>query len=208
MDGWTMTWTEVAGFVTGALCVWLVVRQNVWTFPVGIANNVFFIVLFVQAGLYADAGLQVVYIGLGALGWYWWLRGGPERTRLTVRAHAARDVAGARRSALVATTALLTWLLTTYTDSTVAAADALTTAMSLTAQLMLNRKWIGSWWVWIAVDVLYVGLYAYKGLHLTAAALPALHRPLRARPGRVAGRAAGRRRACTSRSRTPEMARP
>ena len=40
--------------------------------------------------------------------------------------------------------------------------------MSLTAQLMLNRKWIGNWWVWIAVDVLYVGLYAYKGLYLTA----------------------------------------
>ncbi len=167
MDGWTMTWTEVAGFVTGALCVWLVVRQNVWTFPVGIANNVFFIVLFVQAGLYADAGLQVVYIGLGALGWYWWLRGGPERTRLAV-ARTPRAMWPALAVGLVATTVLLTWLLTTYTDSTVAAADALTTAMSLTAQLMLNRKWIGSWWVWIAVDVLYVGLYAYKGLHLTA----------------------------------------
>ena len=167
MDGWTMTWTEVAGFVTGALCVWLVVRQNVWTFPVGIANNVFFIVLFVQAGLYADAGLQVVYIGLGALGWYWWLHGGPERTRLAVR-RTPRAMWPALALGLVATTLLLTWLLTTYTDSTVAAADALTTAMSLTAQLMLNRKWIGSWWVWIAVDVLYVGLYAYKGLHLTA----------------------------------------
>lgn len=167
MSGWTMGWTEVAGFVTGALCVWLVVKQNVWTFPVGIANNVFFIVLFTQAGLYADAGLQVVYIGLGLLGWYWWLHGGPERTALTVhrtpRAAWLPLVVG-----LVVTTAVLTWVLTTWTDSTVAVADSLTTAMSLTAQLMLNRKWIGSWWVWITVDVLYIGLYAYKGLYLTA----------------------------------------
>lgn len=162
-----MSWTEVAGFVTGALCVWLVVRQQVWNFPVGIANNVFFIVLFVQAGLYADAGLQVVYIGLGVLGWYWWLHGGSARGELAVRRtpRAARPllVVGC-----VAAAAVLTWVLTTWTDSTVAVADASTTAMSLAAQLMLNRKWIGSWGVWISVDVLYVGLYAYKGLYLTA----------------------------------------
>lgn len=162
-----MSWTEVAGFVTGALCVWLVVRQQVWNFPVGIANNVFFIVLFVQAGLYADAGLQVVYIGLGVLGWYWWLRGGPARGELAVR-RTPRAAWPLLVVGCVAAAAVLTWVLTTWTDSTVAVADASTTAMSLTAQLMLNRKWIGSWGVWISVDVLYVGLYAYKGLYLTA----------------------------------------
>ncbi len=167
MDGWSMSWAEVAGFATGALFVWLVVKQNVWTFPVGIANNVFFIVLFVQAGLYADAGLQVVFIGLALLGWYWWLRGGPERTPLAVR-RTPRAALPLLAIGLLAGTALLTWVLTTYTDSTVAAADALTTSMSLTAQVMLNRKWLGSWWVWIVVDVLYVGLYAYKELYLTA----------------------------------------
>ncbi|GAB4071087.1 nicotinamide riboside transporter PnuC [Angustibacter speluncae] len=167
MSGWTMSWTEVAGFVTGALCVWLVVRQQVWNFPVGIANNVFFIVLFVQAGLYADAGLQVVYIGLGVLGWYWWLRGGPARGELAVR-RTPRAAWPLLALGCVAAAAVLTWVLTTWTDSTVAVADASTTAMSLTAQLMLNRKWIGSWGVWISVDVLYVGLYAYKGLYLTA----------------------------------------
>ena len=162
-----MTWTEVAGFVTGAVCVWLVVRQNVWNFPVGIANNVFFIVLFTQAGLYADAGLQVVYIGLAALGWYWWLHGGPARSELVVR-RTPRAAWPWLVAGLLAATAVLTWVLTTWTDSTVAVPDSSTTAMSLTAQLMLNRKWIGSWGVWISVDVLYVGLYAYKGLYLTA----------------------------------------
>ncbi len=167
MDGWMMSWTEVAGFATGALCVWLVVRQNVWTFPVGIANNASFIVLFTQAGLYADAGLQVVYIGLGLLGWHWWLRGGPQRSTLTVT-RTPRAALPALALGLVAGTVLLTWVLTTYTDSTVAVADAFTTSMSLIAQLMLNRKWIGSWWVWIVVDVVYIALFAYKGLYLTA----------------------------------------
>lgn len=162
-----MNWTEIAGFVTGALCVWLVVRQNVWTFPVGIANNVFFIVLFLQVGLYAEAGLQVVYIVLGLLGWWWWLRGGPDRTRLVVR-----DTPTWAWPLAVTLIALATWalysLLTAYTDSTVPGWDAVTTSMSLVAQLMLNRKWIGNWLVWITADVVYIGLYASKGLWLTS----------------------------------------
>lgn len=162
-----MHWTEVAGFVTGGLCVWLVVRQNIWTFPVGIANNVFFIVLFLQVGLYAEVGLQVVYIGLGLLGWWWWLRGGPDRTRLVVRATPAW-VWPAAVLAIALGTWLLHWLLTTHTDSTVPGWDALTTTMSLTAQLMLSRKWIGNWLVWIVADVIYIGLYASKGLWLTS----------------------------------------
>ena len=57
--------TETLGFVTGAACVYLVVRQDIWNFPLGIANNVFFLILFVEARLYGDAGLQIVYILLG-----------------------------------------------------------------------------------------------------------------------------------------------
>lgn len=165
--GWTLTWTEVLGFATGALCVWLVLRRNIWNFPVGIANNIFFIFLFVGAGLYADAGLQVVYIGLGLLGWYWWLRGGPDHTALTVR-RAPRWIWPAAITAIAAGTLTLHWLLTNHTDSTVAGWDALTTSMSLVAQLMLNRKWIENWIVWIAADVIYIGLYAVKGLYLTS----------------------------------------
>lgn len=162
-----MTWTEVAGFATGALCVWLVVRRNIWNFPLGIANNVFFIMLFTQAGLYADAGLQVVYIGLGLLGWHWWLRGGPEHTALQVRGTPgwAWPAAGAF---VAGGTWLLHWLLTTHTNSTVAGWDALTTTMSLAAQIMLNRKWLGNWVVWIVADVIYIALYASKGLWLTS----------------------------------------
>lgn len=162
-----MLWTEVAGVVTGALCVWLVVRRSIWNYPVGLANNVFFIALFVPAGLYADAALQVVYVCLGLLGWWWWLRGGPERTGLAVRATPAWAwLAAAGATALG--TWLVRWLLTSHTDSTVPTWDALTTTLSLVAQVMLGRKWIGSWAVWVATDVLYVGLYAVKGLWLTA----------------------------------------
>ena len=57
-----MTWTEILGFVTGAASVLLAVRESAWNWPVGIANNIFFLILFWKAKLYADAVLQIVYI--------------------------------------------------------------------------------------------------------------------------------------------------
>lgn len=62
----------------------------------------------------------------------------------------------------------MSWFLSTWTNSTVAGWDALTTVMSLAAQLMLNRKWLGNWLVWIAADVIYIALYVGKGLWLTS----------------------------------------
>lgn len=159
---------ELVGFVTGAVCVWLAARQNIWNFPIGVANNVVFAVLFVRSGLYAGAALQVVYLVLGVLGWWWWLRGGTGRGPLEVRP-APRWAWPAAVVAAAAATAVLTLVLDTWTDSTVPFWDGLTTGLSLVAQLMLNRKWVGSWYVWIVTDLLLIGLYVSLGLFLTAA---------------------------------------
>src|SRR5215470_2183070 len=75
---------ELLGFVTGAASVWLTVLARISNFPVGIANSAFFLVLFLAARLYADSGLQVVYIALGFAGWWQWLHGGAQRSRLVV----------------------------------------------------------------------------------------------------------------------------
>jgi nicotinamide mononucleotide transporter len=162
-----MDWTEIAGFVTGALCVWLLVRRNIWNFPVGIANNLLFVWLFLHAGLYADSGLQLVYVALAVAGWYWWLKGGREHRGVAV-ADPSRPALIACLAAVGVVWALLQWGLLRWTNSTVAGWDAVTTALSLVAQFMLSRKWIANWWLWIAADVIYIPLYAYKGLWLTA----------------------------------------
>ena len=165
--GTPVSWTEVLGFGTGALCVWLVARQHIANWPIGIANNVFFILLFVQAGLYADAGLQVVFISLAVYGWWAWTHGGGPGSRLPVRRTSRREwlwlaAAGA------AGTAALTLVLDRATDSTVPFWDALTTALSLMATYGQCRKLLESWWLWIAADVVYIPLYAYKELYLTS----------------------------------------
>jgi nicotinamide mononucleotide transporter len=159
--------TETLGFVTGAVCVWLTVKQNIWSWPIGIANSAFFIALFFGARLFADMGLQVIYIVLGFLGWYWWLRGGENRTTLRV-SHATPATLLALGLLGAVATAGLTVFLRSIGDAA-PFLDALTTVLSLIAQYMLTRKLIENWYVWITADIIYIGLYSSRGLYLTAA---------------------------------------
>jgi nicotinamide mononucleotide transporter len=158
---------ELLGFATGGVCVWLAARENIWNWPIGLANNIFYLVVFWRAGLYADSGLQIFYFAIGVYGWWMWAWGGLGHRELP-----ATNIPAAQSMLMLVVTflsaALLYFGLRRYTNSTVPLGDAVTTAMSLVAQYMLGRKWLENWLVWIAADVIYVGLYGYKHLYLTA----------------------------------------
>ena len=160
-------WVELVGSVTGGLSVWLLVRQNIWNWPIGITNNIFYIVIFYQSGLYADAGLQFVYIAISIYGWWNWLHGGLEHTELKVTTASTAGIAGYLGLA-AASTAALYRLLKRFTPSTVPFADGVTVALFMTAQLMMSKKIIQNWWFWIIGDALAIGLYIYKHLYLTS----------------------------------------
>jgi nicotinamide mononucleotide transporter len=161
-----VTWAELLGFVTGAASVWLTVLARISNFPVGIANSAFFLVLFLSARLFADSGLQVVYIVLGFTGWWQWLHGGRDRTRLVV-ARSGWLLLASCAAFVVAVTWGLTMLLRAAHDIA-PFWDALTTAISLAAQFLLNCKKIANWAFWIAADLVYIPLYVVKRLDLTA----------------------------------------
>lgn len=161
------SWAEVLGFGTGLVTVGLLVRQHILNWPLGILNVLLLMVVFWTAGLYADAGLQIVYVILGCYGWWAWLYGGQDRARLVVRDTTRAEWIGLALAGALITGAL--WLfLDRLTGSTVPLADALTTALSLLATYGQTRKLVQSWWIWIAADLIYIPLYAYKGLWLTA----------------------------------------
>jgi nicotinamide mononucleotide transporter len=165
--GAPVTWTEVFGFGSGALCVWLVARQHIASWPIGIVNNLFFLFLFSTSGLYADSGLQVIYILLAIYGWWAWLYGGKEHDALQVT-HTPAATAKGLALAIVLGTGVLYLILDHFTNSTVPFWDGLTTALSLAATYGQTRKQLECWWLWMAADIIYVPLYADKGLWLTA----------------------------------------
>jgi nicotinamide mononucleotide transporter len=159
--------TETLAFVTGAVGVWLTVKEHIWNWPIGIANAAFFVVLFFDARLFADMSLQIIYIVLGILGWYWWLRGGANRSALRV-SHADRWTLLALVALGIVATGGFTLFLRSVGDSA-PFLDALTTMLSLAAQYLLTRKYIENWYIWITADVIYIALYSSRGLYLTAA---------------------------------------
>jgi nicotinamide mononucleotide transporter len=158
--------TEVLGFISGAVCVLFVVEQNIWNFPVGISNNIFFIFLFFTSRLYGDMALQVVYIVLGFMGWWQWLHGGANRTVLHVSHVSIRELSVLLIIGFIGTSGLREYLV--RIGDSAPFLDALTTILSLIAQYLLNCKRIENWFFWIIADVIYVGLYIQKELYLTS----------------------------------------
>ena len=157
---------ELLGFVTGGLCVALTVRRNVLNFPVGIANCVFFLLLFASSRLWADAGLQIVYIALGVAGWVRWTRGRRGDTALVVTRAPAREIRWCLAFVVVGTAVV--YVALRHADGAAPLFDALTTCLSLAAQWLLNGKRIQTWYFWIAADCIYIPLYVVKDLNLTA----------------------------------------
>ena len=158
---------ELISFVLSVLTVLLNIRQNHWAWLFAILSSATYGVVFFHSRLYGDMGLQVVFIVVSVWGWHSWLRGGAQHGGLQVT---RLDRAGWR--AAVAGWAvgfvLLAYFLKTWTDTDVPNADGFLTAGSLVGQVLLSRKKVENWHAWIAVDVLYVGLYLHKHLVLTA----------------------------------------
>jgi nicotinamide mononucleotide transporter len=163
-----VTTLEWIAALAGAISVYLSARENIWSWPTAIVNVGLYIIVFRRAGLYSDMGLQVVYLVLSIYGWYQWLYGGAERTQLTVSRARGRE--------WVVTTpiALAFWLLLArYTATLPGVAlpylDAGLTTVSLVAQWMMTRKILENWILWILADIVYVPMYVYKKLPVTAA---------------------------------------
>ena len=166
--GLTTSLLELLSFILSVMTVVLNIRQIHWAWLFSILSSGLYASVFFEARLYGDMGLQWVFIIVSVWGWFLWWRGIDGSSQLPVSALASRE----RVLALIAWVLgfiALAWFLKKFTDTDVPVADGFLTAGSLLGQVLLSRKKIENWLIWIIVDVLYVGLYLYKNLMLTAA---------------------------------------
>ncbi|MTH55080.1 nicotinamide riboside transporter PnuC [Bacillus mangrovi] len=160
-------WMEIAASLAGLVCVWLNAKENIWAYPIGIVNLTLFFFIFYEVKLYADAVLQIIFLVLSIYGWVVWLT---KREGHSVRP--TRKIT--RNETVFLFTGILlvavSWGygLSAYTDASIPYADASMASMSIFAQAFLSRKVLENWLIWIAVDILSVGIYLYKGLPLIA----------------------------------------
>lgn len=162
-----MNWLEWVGTVLGLINVALIVRRSVWNYPFGIAMVIVYFFVFAEAKLYSDAILQVFFLLIQVYGWWNWtvairdtgdLPVGPLRTWQRVAWGAGTVLAGV----------VWGWGMARWTDAAAPFADAFVAGASVAAQILLARRRIETWVLWILVDIVAIALYVSRDLMATA----------------------------------------
>ena len=160
---------EIIGTIVGLVYLWLEYRASIYLWIASIIMPAIYIFVYYEAGLYADFGINIYYLGAAVYGWMVWKFGHKphEQKEFPITHMPKRNWLKAGVVFLVAQF-LIAGVLINYTDSNVPWWDAFTTALSIIGMWMLARKYLEQWLVWIVVDVVCVGLYIYKDLYFTA----------------------------------------
>jgi nicotinamide mononucleotide transporter len=167
-----ISYLEFTGTLFNLASVWLIAKRNIWTWPVATIGVILFGVLFYQIQLYADFFEQIYYFITGLVGWYLW------QTHKNTSADKKVDVTTNTRTAnlywisgIILVSIITTWLLVNLNiwmpklfpePASLPALDATTTVISFAATILMIRRRVESWVLWILVDVVAVWLYYYK----------------------------------------------
>ncbi|WP_017460942.1 nicotinamide riboside transporter PnuC [Dyella ginsengisoli] len=162
-----MSWIELTGAVISAWAVWLTARRRQLCWPVGLASVLVYGGIFVDARLYSDALLQLAFAGLIVYGWQRWRRNLDDDGRVQVAPLRFTEAAGNVALGVIGALAL-GFAMHRWTDAALPWLDAALTSFSLVAQWWQGRRHLAAWWLWILVDVIYVGEYVYKDLLITS----------------------------------------
>lgn len=159
-------WIELTAASTTSLGIWLTARRNLWCWPVILAADVLYIIVFRSTMLLSDALLQIFFLGFTVYGWWHWWRGmrqdGVVRVEPLERANLIAGIAaGAVGCALLGA-------VTVRLGAALPFLDAALASYSLVASWWQARKHTANWWLWIVVDAIYIGEYIYKRLWPTA----------------------------------------
>lgn len=160
------SWQEWVGVISGFVCIYLATKENVLSWPISIISVVAYAWVFLGAKMYGDMALQVYFLSTAFYGWYYWLKKQDSDTKpiTSLPARSWLLIIGA----IFVLSIALGFFLDKCTDTNVPYEDGFCTAMSFVAQLMLTRKILQSWVLWIIVDLCYIPLYIYKNLNLSA----------------------------------------
>ena len=160
---------ELIAVALGLINIVLIVRRNIWNYPFGIAMVICYAWIFYGAKLYSDALLQIFFLIVQLYGWWNWARAadGADDERIPVL-----TLGKANQLAILCLVIVLSlgWgtMMAGLTDAHYPYWDGTIAMTSVVAQILLARRYVENWILWIIVDILAIGLYWTKGLHPTA----------------------------------------
>ena len=159
---------EIAAVLLGLINVTLIIRRNIWNYPFGIVMVILYAQIFFDYRLYSDALLQIYFLVIQIYGWWYWLQGRDDQGLVIVARLPVRQIPYYAVIAIVGLAALGT-SMDQLTDADYPYWDGTIAVLSVLAQFLLSRRRLESWFLWIAVDLLAIGLFWVKGLYPTSA---------------------------------------
>lgn len=169
-----MNWIELTAAIFGVISVWYARKEKILVFPFGIINVAIYIYICFEARLYANAGINMVYLASNIFGWYMWSRTGDDNQKLQIRRNSPRQQIITWSSVLliyVAVFLLLRWVNrddAAYLASWLPRIDAFNTSFFLVATILMAVKRLENWHFWIIGNIVSIPIYASQGLYFTS----------------------------------------
>ncbi len=157
---------EMIASVCGFICVFLIIKRNIWCWFFGLIQVSLFTYVFFESKLYSNAGLHVIYIFLQFYGWWNW-RSHKDNSDDIVVEHSTTTFMLTIVACALLSTLLVGFIMNTYTDANMAYLDAFIACTSLIAQVLLTRRYWFNWVLWICVNVVSIYVYFQQGLYPT-----------------------------------------
>ena len=158
---------EFLAAILTLLCVWLTTKRHIMSWPIGIVAIILYSFIFIEVKLYADFFLQIVFLFQGLYGWYNWSQNKNNINEVIIYKPTALNRVWSA-NAILFLYITISHILIHYTDASVPYADAYLTSICIVANWMLSKRNIDNWYLWIYADFLYIGLFCYKGLYVSA----------------------------------------
>jgi len=174
IGGMGMNWLDLFGLITAVICVYLIVKENDWNWSIGIVNSAALLLVFFNSKLFAQVGLQALYIIEGFFGWYKWL----QRDRVTKEKVVKINKITANKVILFTLLEVVGVIILTFvfmkTDDPAPFIDSVITVSSIVAELMLCWKLYESWIIYLLTDFISIGLLLSQGMYITMGTYAAL----------------------------------
>lgn len=190
--GYDLSWIEAVGTLAGLLCIWLASLEKISNYLFGLINVTLFAVIFFQIQLYASLLLQLFFFAANVYGWYAWSRQTSDnQAALKIRWLSRSSALGWGAACVVAIALLTLWIDPFFAFlSRIAVAlmnavglsvtlpvlqpdafpfwDSTMTVLSVVAMILMTRKYVENWLLWVVIDVISVMIFARQGVYAMA----------------------------------------
>lgn len=162
-----MSFLDLFGLITGVICVYMIVKENDWNWLIGIVNSVILLIVFLKGNLYAQVGLQALYVIEGFFGWYKWLQRDKQTKEKIIKINKISTKNILVFALIEAAGVVLLTMIFKSTNDPAPFLDSLITVSSIVAELMLCWKLYESWIIYLLTDFISIGLLLSQEMYLT-----------------------------------------